>query len=139
VTDPCVIDASATVAWCFVDETTPASVALLERLQSAEAWVPGLWRAEVANVLLAAERRHRITRELIIEFLTMLGGLAIRIDAELEHRINGPVLNLARLRRLTVYDAMYLDVAQRRGIPLATRDRQLRDAAVASGIPLIDS
>jgi predicted nucleic acid-binding protein len=139
VTDPCVIDASVTVAWCFLDETTPASVALLERLQSAEAWVPGLWRAEVANVLLAAERRRRISRELIAEFLSMLGGLAIRTDAELEHRIHGPVLDLARLRRLTVYDAMYLDVAMRRDLPLATRDRQLEEAAREAGVPLIDT
>ena len=69
----------------------------------------------------------------------MLGGLAIRADAELEPRIHGAVLHLARSRRLTVYDAMYLDVAQRRGLPLATRDRQLKDAARASGVPLIET
>ena len=135
----CVIDASATVACCFIDETTSASVALLERLQTAEAWVPGLWRAEVANVLLAAERRRRITRELTTQFLSVISGLAIRTDSELEYRIHGPVLDLARLRRLTVYDAMYLDVALRRGLPLATRDRQLEHAAKEAGVPLIDA
>jgi predicted nucleic acid-binding protein len=72
-------------------------------------------------------------------WLVTLGGLAIRTDAEQEHRINGPVLALAGLRGLTVYDAMYLEVAQRLGPSLATRDRQLRDAALASGVPLIDA
>ena len=133
----CVIDASVTVAWCFSDESTPAGTQLLARLQEAEAWVPGLWLAEVANVLLAAERRRRITHGLVTEFLSMLAGLTIRIDAELDHRIHGPVLHLAQLYRLTVYDAMYLDVAMRLKLPLATRDRELMNAARSAAVPLI--
>jgi predicted nucleic acid-binding protein len=137
VTEVCVIDASATLPWCFLDEATPEAMALLERLQSAEAWVPSLWRAEVANVLLAAERRQRITATLIAEFLSMLGGLTIRTDPDAEHRIHGPVLHLARLHRLTVYDAMYLDLAMHRGLPLATRDGDLCRAARAAQVTLI--
>ncbi len=138
MSDDCVIDASVTVAWCFVDEATPAGLRLLARLQSAEAWVPGLWRAEVANVLLAAERRRRIAREQVLEFLSMLAGLAVRVDADADHRVHGPVLALARAHRLTVYDALYLDVAIRRQLPLATRDQELIKAARSAAVSLID-
>jgi predicted nucleic acid-binding protein len=139
VSDACVIDASVSVAWCFIDEATPAAMQLLARLQSAEAWVPGLWRSEVASVLLAAERRRRITRELVAEFLAIIAGLSIRVDAEADYRAHGPVLSLARAHQLTVYDALYLDVAVRRQLPLATRDRALVNAARATMVPLIET
>ncbi len=135
----CVLDVSATVAWCFADEATAASAALLDRLRRDEAWVPALWHFEVANVLLAAERRGRITVTLIDRFLTILGRLAIRSDPELECRLHGPVLGLARRYKLTVYDAAYLDIAARRDLPLATRDKDLRRAARAAKVTLIDT
>jgi predicted nucleic acid-binding protein len=135
----CVLDASATVPWCFPDEATDASAALLDRLSRDEVWVPSLWHFEVANVLLAAERRRRITAPLITDFLENLGGLAIHSDPDLERRLHGPVLAIARRLKLTVYDAAYLDVAQRRSLPLATRDKELRRAARTAGVTLIET
>ena len=133
------LDASATVAWCFADEATEASAALPDRLSRDEAWVPALRHFEVASVLLAAERRGRITENLIGRFLTILGRLAIRSDPELEHRLHEPVLRLARRYKLTVHDAAYLDIAVRRNLPRATRDKELRRAARTANVTLIDT
>lgn len=135
----CVLDASAAVAWCFVDEATDASGTLLDRLRQEEAWVPSLWHFEVANVLLAAERRGRISNRQVADFLSILSGVAIQTDPDLEQRLHGPVLELARRHRLTVYNAAYLDIALRRLLPLATRDEALRRAARTAGVVTLET
>jgi predicted nucleic acid-binding protein len=135
---PVVIDASVTAAWCFHDEATDASRALHRSLPYRQVVVPLLWHAECANLLLMAERRKRISADRCLELLELLGGLPIDTDAETA-RIRGPVFRLARAHRLTVYDAIYLDLASRRGIGLATRDNELRRAAVAVDVPLIEA
>ena len=126
-----VLDASVALAWCFDDEGTPAAWALLERLGAAPGHVPALWALEIGNILLGAERRRRITRARTVEFLGILGELDIRVDPELQGRAFRDVLPLARERRLTTYDAAYLELAMRLGLPLATKDTALARAASA--------
>ena len=129
-----VLDASVAVAWCFADESTPAAWALLDRLGATPGHVPALWELEIGNILLGAERRQRITRARAVEFLGILGELDIRVDPDLPGRPFRDILPLARETRLTTYDATYLELAMRLGLPLATKDRALAQAAGAAGI-----
>ena len=126
-----VLDASVAVAWCFEDESTPAAWVLLDRLRTAPGHVPALWALEIGNILLGAEKRRRITHARTAEFLGILGDLDIRVDPDLPGRAFRDVLPLARERRLTTYDATYLELAMRLGLPLATKDKALARAATA--------
>ena len=124
-----VLDASVAVAWCFDDESTPAAWALLDRLRTAPGHVPVLWALEIGNILLGAEKHRRITRARTTEFLDIVGELDIRVDPDVPGRAFRDVLPLARERRLTTYDAAYLELAMRLGLPLATKDTALARAA----------
>lgn len=106
-------------------------------MTSAGALVPPLWLAEVANGLLVAQRRNRISEENLEEGLAMLSGQPIRIDPEAGRRSWTAALALARWHGLTLYDAVYLDLAKHRGLPLATLDRPLRRCALDEGVPLL--
>lgn len=134
---PFVLDASAAVAWCFNDEATPESIALLGSLQSRTAVVPVLWRWEVINVLLVAERRQRIGAAVTNLFLRLLEQLPISVDEGSSDVAIGNALRLARERRLSSYDAAYLELALRLDLPLATRDGDLAEAARAMRIQLL--
>jgi len=125
------------MTWLFPDEATSASLALLKRLTTEAAIVPGLWPLEVANVTLNGEKRGRITRADADEFIMLLHGLRIIVEEDTERRAWDEVLRLAREQGLTVYDAAYLELAQRLGLPLATLDKDLIRAATALGIPLL--
>ena len=86
-----VIDASVALAWCFDDEATEATRALLDRFEGEQAEVPSLWHLELANALVSGERHRRITRARANEFIALIGGLPIVIDeqdfdARSEHR-----------------------------------------------------
>ncbi len=125
-----VLDCSVVVAWCFEDEATADLDALLDRVQREGAVVPVLWTWEVANVLLHACRRGRLDRDPMRERLALLDMLPIETDDV----ATGPVwrtgvLTLADAEALTYYDAIYLELAMRRGLPLATSDAALRRAA----------
>ena len=120
-----VLDASVTLAWCFDDESTPAAWALLDRLRTTPGHVPALWELEIGNILLGAERRRRITQARAALFLGILGELDIRVDPDLPGRAFRDVLPIARAQRLTTYDATYLELAMRLGLPLATKDAAL--------------
>ena len=126
-----VLDASVTVAWCFDDESTPAAWALLDRLRAAPAYVPVLWALEIGNILVGAERRRRITHARAVEFLGILGDLDIHVDPDLPGRAFRDILPIARESRITTYDASYLELAMRLGLPLATKDTALARAATA--------
>lgn len=126
-----VLDASVAVAWCFDDESTPAAWGLLDRLRAERGHVPALWELEIANILVGAERRRRITQARAVEFLAILGDLDIRVDPDVPGRAFRDILPLAREQRLTTYDAAYLELAMRLGVPLATKDRALARAAHA--------
>lgn len=131
-----VIDASATLAWCFSDEASDATNALLTRLQKGdEALVPAHWPAEVTNALLVAVRRRRISSQDARRFLEDADLLPIRIELVTQQLVRLHILPLAEKHALTVYDAAYLELAMRQALPLATLDNDLRQAARASGVP----
>lgn len=132
-----VLDCSATVAWCFREEASAASRALLDRVSEDGALVPPLWPYEVGNVLTMAERRERITEAAVAEFLGLLADLPIEVDAQAAEHVLHEVRHLARSERLTAYDAAYLELAMRAGLPLATRDRALAAAASGCGVESI--
>lgn len=131
---PFVLDASIAACWAFEDEDHPPAAMALARIRTDEAWVPSLWWFEVRNTLLVNERRGRLTEADTAVFLRGLSRLAVSVD-----RAPGEadVLALARRHRLTVYDAAYLELAQREGLPLATLDSELASAARAEKLPLI--
>lgn len=130
-----VLDASITLAWCFEDEATFETQAMRERLYVEDAFVPALWSLEVGNILLGAQRKKRITSAKVAEFITILEALDIQID----YRTRGlhEIFSLASAHDLTTYDAAYLELAMRRGFPLATKDNQLSEAAKRLGVILI--
>lgn len=130
-----VLDASVALAWCFDDEGDKATDAVLELLRTDEAFAPGLWSLEVANVLLLAERRGRITESQVARFLRLLDGLPITLDLTVHPR--QVLVDAGRRHSLTAYDASYLVTAQSFGLPLATRDADLRLAAQRAGVPLL--
>ncbi|HTW69278.1 MAG TPA: type II toxin-antitoxin system VapC family toxin [Acetobacteraceae bacterium] len=133
-----VVDCSIAVAWCFEDEVTPALDALLDRVQAEGAVVPSLWTIEVANVLTGAVRRQRISREAMHERLLLFDMLPIETDTQGMGRVwRSSVLTLVETEALTAYDAVYLELAIRRGLVLATSDQALRRAATRRGITLL--
>lgn len=132
-----VLDASIAVAWCFEDEADPAADALLDSLKARGAVVPALWPLEVANVLVQAERRGRITMTTVDGRLAAFEALPITVDTTSWRSTGAAALALARLHGLTTYDAAYLELAMRRGLPLATRDKALRRAATAVGVGVL--
>ena len=132
-----VIDASLTIAWYFDDETTAATDSILDRVSEAGAVVPALWRLEVANAFQTAVRRQRITALYRDQSLAELSQMAIATDPETETYAWNTTLRLAERFALTLYDAAYLELAQRRSLPLATLDRDLRTAGSALGMPLL--
>src|SRR5580700_11301292 len=123
-----VLDASVTLSWAFRDEQHPVASRANQLLEKTpeSALVPDLWWYEVRNILLVNERRGRISAEGTAIFLKSLVNLRIEVATERDEQA---LLDLARKHRLTVYDAAYLTLALRDGIPLATLDKSLQAAA----------
>ncbi|HNC53239.1 MAG TPA: type II toxin-antitoxin system VapC family toxin [Accumulibacter sp.] len=132
-----VLDSSIALSWCFEDERTPATRALLVRVGVAGACAPALWPLEVLNALAMAERRSRIDSERRQRLAGFLHDLPVTIDDETASQAWAVASQLAARFRLTVYDAAYLELAQRLNLPLATLDQELRAAAAALGVPLL--
>lgn len=131
---PFALDASIVLTWAFGDEQHPAADAALDRLAADDGVAPPLWWFEVRNALIAAERRQRLDPAGTAGFLRRLARLPIMLDRIPDEAV---VLDLARRYRLTVYDAAYLELALRRGVPLATADRELIGAAPRAGVELV--
>jgi len=126
-----VLDNSVALAWCFEDEQTPATLALLEEVGEAGALAPILWPLEALNGLLVAERRGRLDanrRRLLAGFLS---ELPVKLDEETADRVWTDISHLAERFHLSSYDAAYLELAQRHQLPLASLDQDLRKAAAA--------
>lgn len=132
-----VVDSSVTVAWCFADERTAAVDAVLVQVTESGAVVPSLWRLEVANALQMAVRRKRIDAAFRDASLADLRSLEVDIDPQTDQQAWTTTLHLAERFQLTLYDAAYLELAQRLELPLATLDRELRTAAGALGLTLL--
>ena len=128
------VDASMAAAWLLPDEGDELTDSVLAQVQMSGGIAPSIFRHEVRSILLLAERRKRITSVVGDALLLRLTTLPIRdggpgSDVE--------VVRLARVHRLTAYDAAYLALALAAGAPLATLDRALAVAARASGVPLL--
>ena len=132
-----VVDCSIAMAWLFHDEATPKTTALLNRLETETALVPTWWFIEITNVLAMAERKGRIMARQSDAFIADLSKLGIERDSEAPDRAFTHLLALCRTHRLTSYDAIYLDLAVRRSLPLATLDEDLRKAAKKLGVALL--
>jgi len=134
--DRFVLDNSVVMAWCFEDECNVIADAVLEQMQTKVAIVPSIWPLEVGNVLLVAERRGRLSEADSSQFITMLANLPILSELETRQRAMSDILFLAREYSLSTYDASYLDLAMREGVPLATLDKRLRQAATKCQVSL---
>ncbi len=132
-----VIDNSIALAWCFEDEQTDAIMALLDRLTETGASAPQLWPLEALNGLLTAERKGRIDTVVRRRLAGLLQALPIAIDDETASQVWTSTAQLAERHQLTAYDAAYLELAQRLGLPLATSDTALMAAADAGGVALL--
>jgi predicted nucleic acid-binding protein len=133
---PFVLDASVTLCWLFQDESDrTADVAAQLLLGSERAIVPLIWWFEVRNVIVVGMRRQRVTAERVRAFLAQSETAPIDIDNEVP--AEEAVFQSAYNHRLSFYDACYLELAIRNGVPLATLDKSLARAAMAAGVPLI--
>jgi predicted nucleic acid-binding protein len=132
-----VVDSSVALSWCFEDERTPATKALLERVGEVGAVVPQHWPAEVLNGLMMAERRQRIDADRRRQLAGFLHDLPLAIDPETTIQLWGATQGLAERFRLTVYDAIYLELAHRKRLALASLDRDLCGAATTVGVPVL--
>ena len=130
------LDASFACQWLFQDEASPQGYAALRTIKRGGAIVPALWFSEVVNVLGLAERRGRVSGTDLQEVLSLLRSLPLTVEAPSSLAGSDAVLDLMRMYRLTAYDATYLEVARRRGVPLATKDRELLAAAPIVGVAL---
>lgn len=131
-----VVDSSVTLAWFFDDERTNFTDSVLREIAESGACVPTLWRLEVANALQMAVRRHRIDAAYRDSTIAGLRSLPIVTDPDTDRHAWGSTLILAERCQLTLYDAAYLELAQRFALPLATLDQQLRKAAKSVKVAL---
>ena len=133
-----VLDVSACMPWCCEDETTPASEEMLEwAIEGSQLHVPSLWAWEILNVVGVTIKRRRISPDRGREFLAQLAMFDLRIDRPPLVTDFPRLHSLACTYELTAYDVAYLDLAKRLSLPLATRDDDLRRAAMAEGIEVL--
>lgn len=132
-----VLDNSVTMCWFFGDGK-PRELAyadkVLDAMKKASAIVPATWGLEVANVIARAEAKGLVTEARSAAFLEMLAGVDIEADTATFHHALSDTLQLARRYQLSAYDASYLELALRQGIPLATLDEDLQKAAKKAGV-----
>jgi len=132
-----VIDPSVALAWLLPDETTEQAKVVQGKIEAgAQAWIPAHWWLEVGNGLLMAERRGRITSHKVDHALTLLNTLPLEEDEDTAEQVAVRTFALARKHGLTIYDAAYLELAQRRGAVLATFDDALLKAARKEKVPV---
>jgi len=134
-----VLDNSVALTWCFEDERTPATAALLVQVGESGALAPGLWPLEALNGLLIAERRGRLDAPRRRRLTGFLRALPIKLDDETANQARTTTLRLAERFALSAYDAAYLELAQRQRLPHASRDQDLRAAAGALGLEVLGS
>lgn len=131
-----VVDNSIVMSWCFRDESSKYAEKILDSLEQYEAITPSIWPLEVGNVLLVAERKGRLTEADNIRFLNLINDLPITVQQETPDRMLKEILALARECGISSYDASYLDLAMKNGLPIATQDSGLKKAAKRCKVPL---
>ncbi len=133
-----VVDASIVLTWCFPDENSALALKVAQMFKQGDSAIaPSFWPHEVLNALLVGEKRKRISGNLIRTFLTDLATLPIVLQELQADAVFDRVQSLSRAHGLTTYDAAYLDLAQRNGLPLATLDEDLIRACSKTGVELI--
>lgn len=132
---PFVLDCSVTMSWCFKDEQDDYAGHCLRLLEKTEAAVPALWALEVMNVLLVAERRGRLLPSESEEFVGLLGLLPIIVEPA--SGISSRVMDLGRTYGLSAYDAAYIELSLRKGLPMATKDDAVRKVMASLGIEIV--
>ena len=136
--DAFVLDLSACMPWCCEDETTQALEQMLEwAMDGSVLHVPSLWVWEILNTVAVVIKRRRITADRGKEFVAQLSTLNIKIDQTSPIADFPRLHSLANLHQLTAYDVAYLDLAKRLSLPLATRDQDLKRAAVGEGVQIL--
>ena len=133
---PFVLDTSVAMTWCFEDETAPYADQVLELLRADAALAPAIWSIEVANATRTAECRGRLAAAALARLMELLKGLPISVENAVA-RAMGSMRDTARAYGLTSYDALYLELAMREGLPLATQDARLGEAATHAGVELV--
>jgi predicted nucleic acid-binding protein len=133
-----VVDNSVVMSWYFKDETNKYADTVLDKLTEAIAVVPSIWPLEVVNVLIVAERQIRLSESDSIRFLTLLSQLPIVVEYERPEMMK-ELLALARAYNLSSYDASYLYLAMRKGLPIATLDNKLIEAARRIEVPILEA
>ena len=129
-----VLDCSAVIAWLFPDEGDPFGISLIDIIPGIRAHVPVIWRLEVLNALLMAERRGRLLQSDTIELLTLLDSVQTVLDSQDLQARTDQIISLGRAHNLSAYDAAYLELAMRLGVPIATLDDSLLQAAATVGV-----
>ena len=127
------VDASVSAAWFLPDEADAHTEAALQATATHDIWVPALWLLEVGNLLLSAQRRKRITADKRRELVAVASALRLKVDREPVSLI--ALDEIAARHSLTTYDALYLELALRRKLPLATRDKALQLAMLKANVP----
>ncbi len=128
-----VVDASILAAWFLDEKPDPRVEAAFDAATRVETRAPNLLHYEIRNALLVSERRNRISEAMSAAFLRDLALLPIRLEPAGD---DASLMTLARKRKLTVFDAAYLELAKRQALPLATLDHALERAAAAEGVAL---
>jgi predicted nucleic acid-binding protein len=132
-----VLDASVTLCWCFENQASDYSEYIFERMAAGdEASVPFVWPLEVANALVRAERMKTLKVAQVAGFLGELNAWPIQVDTVGVTRAFQQILSAARELHLSAYDAAYLELAIREGLPLATPNNDLRKAARTAGVKI---
>ncbi len=132
-----VVDSSIALSWCFEDERTQAAVDVLRHIEQHGAIAPSLWPLEIQNALLMAERRKRVDQAKRHQLMGLMQALPVMLDTDTASQSWTFTMHLAERFRLTSYDAAYLELAQRRNLPLATLDQELRTAALVLGVSIV--
>jgi predicted nucleic acid-binding protein len=131
------VDASVVLTMAFQEKRVEEIESVLKALETTWAVVPAIWEVEIANALVVGERRKRISEEKVTRFVEQLRAFPIEVDVEGTLAAMDRALPLARRLNLTAYDALYLDLAMRRSLPLATLDERLAAAATRASIKLM--
>ncbi len=133
-----VLDASVALSWCFPDEEDEYSDRILDLMMNEEGIVPPVWSLEIANAMVSGHRRGRIDDADMVRAVEVLSGLSITVVGLSVEESASAVASIAIAQNLSAYDASYLYIAMREGVPLATLDSGLRRAAKALGCAVLD-
>jgi predicted nucleic acid-binding protein len=132
-----VVDNSVFMGWCIPDEQTPPLLGFLQQARDVELLVPAIWPSEFSNVLGKAHQKGRLTNDDVRSALELVAKLKIQVVAGWDNTTLHEALVMMHRYSLTSYDASYLALAIERNVPLATTDKELRDAAAMAGVPLV--